>query len=104
MATQSIKLNYSRDKYPLVLKSSYETGAFYALDSFEVNKLKILMAKYGCRHSFHTLPDTLVLDLLPFYLDEDTGSYRVDSDNRTRVQLNKLEEVIVTYKPAMQKV
>ena len=97
MAHHSIKLEYPHDQIPLVLRSSYKEDTYYGVDHFESKKIKIVQAKYGCRHSFHTLPGKLTASLHPFTWDRLERCFRIELDQKETVHLNTLEEAIMHY-------
>ncbi|MBN2522505.1 MAG: hypothetical protein JXB24_04490 [Bacteroidales bacterium] len=97
MSTYSAKFEYPYDQIPLILQNSYKENEFYAVDEFESKKLKIILAKYGCRHCFHTLPGHLHANLFPFLWDKLKQCYRADMQNPVSVQLNLLEEAVVNH-------
>ncbi len=99
MERHDARLDYPKDKYHLILQSSSNTNEFYGLDELERKKLKILLAKYGCRHCFHVLPDNVYLEMHPFSWNELSESFEIQSDGRVRTQLNTLEEAIIDYIP-----
>lgn len=97
MGKHDAKLVYPHERYHVILHSSEGIDEFYALDTLESKRLKIIQAKYGCRHCFHTLPDSVKLNLNRFIWNEECQCFQVDSDRKVSVQLNSLEEAIVEY-------
>lgn len=96
MSRYNAKLDFPKN-YLLIFQSSYNEDEFYGLDEFESRKLKIIQAKYGCHHCFHTLPDNVTLDLHPFVWNRETQSFTPILDNKVTVQLNTLEESIINF-------
>jgi hypothetical protein len=91
------KLNYPREKFKLIVQSSEYSDEFYGVDEFELKKLHIILAKYGCRHTFHILPDKVSLMLHKFYWNEASQYFEIDFDRKFEVKLNTLEETIIDY-------
>lgn len=96
MTRHNARLDYSRKDYQIVFQSSVNTDEYYGMDDLERRKLKIIQAKYGCRHCFHTLPDNISLDLHKFTWNDENECFEVENE-KVRVQLNTLEEAIVEY-------
>jgi hypothetical protein len=96
------KLVYPRDRYRLILQSSDNIDEFYGLDELESKKLKIIQAKYGCRHCFHTLPESVSLNLNKFLWNEECQCFQIDTEKKVSVQLNTLVETIIEYVPESQ--
>jgi len=97
MAQYAAKLEYPQTEIPLVLRSSYEEDTYYGVDLLESRKLKIILRKYGCRHSFHALPGRVTADLHPFIWDRIKQCFRIQLDKKITVHLNTLEEAIVNH-------
>lgn len=97
MSRYNAKLIYPHERFRVILQSSEHVDEFYGLDELESRKLKIIQAKYGCRHCFHTLPENVSLNLNKFRWDEENQYFQIDSDKKVSVQLNTLEETIVEY-------
>lgn len=102
MVHHAARLEYPHAEIPLILRSSYKANVYYGVDLFESRRMKIILAKYGCRHSLHTLPGHVVAELHPFEWDRLNQCYRIRMDKKTAVHLNTLEEMIVNY-PIFQK-
>lgn len=97
MSRHAVKFEYPHDEIFLILRNSYNEDEYYGVDKFESKRLKIILAKYGCRHSFHTLPGQLIADMHPFSWDKISQCYRIEMDKKVPVHLNTLEEAIVHY-------
>ena len=97
MAGISVNLEYSQKEFPLILQNSYYENEFYGVSTFEYKKMKIILAKHGCQHCFHTLPSEVRVDLHPFYWDGEIKAFIVDKQNTVNVQLNQFEEAVVNY-------
>ncbi|MBN1949987.1 MAG: hypothetical protein JW801_02235 [Bacteroidales bacterium] len=81
----------------VVLRDSYENNLFYGLDSFDSKYLKILQAKFGCNNSFHTIPDRVKMEMIPFNWNERKQKFVLDDTQRVIVQVNRLEHMIISY-------
>lgn len=97
MSRHAVRFEYPHDEIQLILRNSYKEDEYFGLDKFESKKLRIVLAKYGCRHSFHTLPGHLVADMHPFVWDKLSQCFRIEMDKKVAVHLNMLEEKIVHY-------
>jgi len=97
MGHPGAKFEYSHSEIKLVLRNSYIEDEYYGVDSFEIKRLKIILAKYGCRHSFHTLPGHVTADLHPFVWNKLSQCFRIQMNKKVTVHLNALEEAIVSY-------
>lgn len=96
MSSHNAHFKYLSKDYQLVLRSSYNEDEFYGVDEFESKKLKIIQARYSCRHFFHTLPDNVTLDLHKFTWNAEHNSFEAEK-RKVVVQLNTLEEAIVEH-------
>ena len=92
-----MRFEYPHDQIYLILRNSYKDDEYFGVDKFESRRLKIIMAKYGCRHSFHTLPGQLTADMHPFTWDKLGQCFRIEMEKTIHVHLNNLEEAIVNY-------
>ena len=97
MTGHNAKLVYPHERFRLILQNSDNVDEFYGVDELESRKLKIIQAKYGCRHCFHILPDSVTLNLNTFVWMEDSKCFQIDTSQKISVQLNSLEEAIVEY-------
>ncbi|MBN1949712.1 MAG: hypothetical protein JW801_00820 [Bacteroidales bacterium] len=97
MVHRAVRLVYPHADIPLVLRSSYEDDTYYGVDTFESRRMKIILSKYGCRHSLHTLPGHVTGNLYPFKWDRLQQCYQILMDKKVPVRLNTLEEMIVNY-------
>jgi hypothetical protein len=102
MNRYNAKLVYPHERFRIILQNSETIDEFYGMDELESKKLKIIQAKYGCRHCFHTLPDNVSLNLHKFIWNEECQCFQIDADRKVSVQLNLLEENIVEYVPDSQ--
>ncbi len=98
MSKHGARLKYPNLGYHIIFQNSFNDDEFYGLDEFERKKLRIIQARYGCRHCFHTLPDKVHLDLHKFVWNEREHCFEVE-DKKVSIQLNTLEEAIVEYIP-----
>ncbi|MBN1115561.1 MAG: hypothetical protein JXA77_00025 [Bacteroidales bacterium] len=101
MNNYDCRLVYPKHEFHLVLQNSSINNEYYAVDEFQMKRLNIIQAKYGCRHCFHSLPDKATLDLNKFVFNPHKSCLEVDRNTKVRVQLNTLEEAIVDFKPNM---
>lgn len=86
--------------YKIILKDSYAEDTYYGLDSFDGKYLKILQHKFGCANSYHTIPSRVKMELAPYTWNEKKQKFILDENRRQAIQLNKLENLIVSYKAA----
>ncbi len=98
MAKHPVNLEYSHEEYPLILQHSYRKEEFYGLSVYENKKMKIILAKYGCQHCFHTLPSHIHIELHPFIWNDSKNTFTVNPNEKVSVQLNQLEEAVINYK------
>ena len=96
MSKFNARFDYPQRDYQIIFQSSINDDEYFGIDDLERKKLKIIQAKFGCRHCFHTLPNKVNLDLHKFTWNEDTSCFLVEP-GKVRVQLNTLEETIVEY-------
>ncbi len=92
-----VQFDYPHSDYPLILRSSYQDDTYYGVDLFESRRIKIILRKYGCRRSFHTLPGRVTANLNPFVWDKHHQRFRIDLFQKIEVHLNTLEEAVVNY-------
>lgn len=92
-----VRLEYPYMEIPLILKSSYKEDTYYGVDRFESKKLKIILNKYGCRKSFHSLPGSVTVTVFPFVWDRIKQCFRIELAKKMNVQLNTLEGAIMHY-------
>ena len=97
MAPFAARFEYPQSEIPLILRSSFQDDMFYGVDILESRKMKIILAKYGCRHSFHTLPGKVTLTLHPFVWDRIKQVFRIELNRKVPIQLNTLEEAVINY-------
>lgn len=97
MTKHSVRLDYPRKKYQIILQSSDNDDEFFGLDMLELKKLHIIQAKFGCRHFFHVLPDYVTLDLHPFSWNEETNSFEIEEKRKLKIRLNTLQEAVVYH-------
>jgi len=97
MSRHAAKFEYPNNEIKLVLRNSYIEDEYYGVDTFESKRLKIVLAKYGCRHSFHTLPGHITAELYPFVWNKPGQYFRIQMNHKVTVHLNSLEESIVNY-------
>ncbi|QQS52441.1 MAG: hypothetical protein IPM71_06830 [Bacteroidota bacterium] len=98
MSRHNARFDYPKQDYHIVFQSSINENDYYGMDELERKKLKIIQAKHGCRHCFHTLPDNLTLDLHKFTWNDATNCFEIEP-RKVRVRLNTLEEAIIEYFP-----
>lgn len=99
MRNYSARLVYPKQEFRIILQHSTSSNDFYAVDELERKKLKIIRAKYDCKHSFHNLPDHVSLDLNRFSWNSHKACYELERNQKVNIQLNKLEESIIDYVP-----
>jgi|GEM_PF-3126862 len=91
------KFEYPRQKIEMILRNSYIEDEYYGIDTFELKRLKIILARYGCRQSFHALPGHITADLYPFVWNKFGRCFRMKTNQKVTVHLNALEEAEVSY-------
>jgi hypothetical protein len=96
MSKLDAHLKYRREDCHIVFQSSISENEYYGIDEVERKKLKIIQAKFGCRHCFHTLPDKVTLNLHKFIWNNENSCFEIEP-RKVTVQLNTLEEAIVEY-------
>lgn len=84
--------------YKIVLKNSTRDNVYYGLDEFDAKYLKIVQHKFGCIKSFHTIPDRVKMEVSPYRWNEKKQKFVLDENARVIVQLNCLENMVVSYK------
>ena len=87
------RFDFPPGEIKLILKSSFHQDSYYGVDTFESKRLKILMAKYGVRKGFHSLPGHLTATLHPFTWNRLKQNFKVDMNRKVSIQINTLEEV-----------
>ena len=97
MSKHTAKFEYPHSEIKLVLRNSYIEDEYYGVDIFESKRLKIVLAKYGCRRSFHTLPGHVTAELYPFVWNRMRQCFRIQMNKKVTVHINSLEEAIVNY-------
>ncbi len=99
MGNYSARLVYPKQEFQVILQNSKNSNEFYGVDLFEQKKLNIILAKYNCRHSFHSLPDHVTLDLNKFIWNGHKACYDIDKNSKIKIRLNLLEEAICDFMP-----
>ncbi len=84
-------------EYKMILRDSYQENIYYGLDDFDCKYLKIVQAKFGCLNSFHTIPDRVKMEMAPFKWSEKWQRFVLDENKRCAIQLNQLENMIISY-------
>ncbi len=97
MSQHNAKFVYPQSEIKFVLRNSYIEDEYFGVDNFESKRLKIVLAKYGCRRSFHTLPGHITAELHPFVWNKLGQCFRIQMNTKVSVHLNSLEEAIVNY-------
>jgi hypothetical protein len=97
MSRHAVKFEYPHDQIYIILRDSYKEDIYYGIDKFESKRLKIILAKYGCRHSFHTLPGHLTAEMHPFKWNNISRCFNIEMGKKNSVHLNTLEEAIVHH-------
>jgi hypothetical protein len=97
MSRHAVKFEYPHKEIFMILRNSYKENEYYGVDKFESKRLKIILAKYGCRHSYHTLPGKLTSTMHPFSWDKLSQCFRIEMDKKVPVHLNTLEEAVVHH-------
>ena len=85
------------EEYKLILRDSFEDNIYYGLDDFDCRYLKIVQAKFGCQSSFHTIPDRVKMEMAPYEWSEIRQRFVLREKKRRPVQLNQLENMVVSY-------
>jgi len=99
MERHNARLDYPKNEFRIILQSSRNSNEFYGLNDLQRKTLKIILARYGCRHTFHVLPDHAALDMHRFLWNEMSETFEIEKDMTVSVNLNTLEETIVDYIP-----
>jgi hypothetical protein len=97
MSPFAARFEYPQSEIPLILRSSFQDDMYYGVDILESRKMKIILAKYGSRHSFHSLPGKVSLNLHPFVWDRLKQVFRIELTRKVPIQLNTLEEAIINH-------
>lgn len=97
MSQHNAKFEYPQTEIKLVLRNSYIEDEYYGVDVYESKRLKIILARYGCRRSFHTLPGHITADLYPFIWKRLEQFFCIQMHKKITVHLNSLEEAIVGH-------
>lgn len=97
MANLNAQLIYPKQEFTLILQNSNIPNEFFGVDELERKKLRIIQAKFGCRHCFHNLPDSVMLDLNRFEYNMHKSCFEINRSRKVSVRLNELEETIVEY-------
>ena len=84
-------------EYKLILRDSFKDDTYYGLDEFDIRYMKIVQAKFGCHNSFHTIPDRVKMEMAPFEWSEIRQKFVLREKRRRAIQLNQLENMVVTY-------
>ena len=87
-------------EYKMILRDSYRENIYYGLDDFDCRYLKIIQSKFGCLNSFHTIPDRVKMEMAPFQWSEQKQKFVLNENKRKAVQLNRLENMIVSHSVA----
>mgnify|MGYP001029982734 CR=1 FL=1 len=86
--------------YKIILKDSNIEDTYYGLDSFDGKYLKILQHKFGCVKSYHTIPARVKMELAPYNWNGKKQKFILEDKKRVVVQVNQLENMVVSYKAA----
>ena len=84
-------------EYKMILRNSYKENIYYGLDDFDCRYLKIVQSKFGCLNSFHTIPDRVKMEMAPFRWRDKKNKFVLDENRRQAIQLNRLENLIVSH-------
>lgn len=95
MVTHKPSLVYPREKYRTILQTVAKNDEFFGLNELESKKLRIILAKYGRKHRFDTIPDYVTLELNRFYWNCAKFCFEINEYQNIRVKLNTLEEIVV---------
>ncbi len=99
MTHYSARLIYPKQEFRIILQSSVKSNEYFGVDDLERKKLKIIQAKYGCRHCYHNIPPHVTLDLNKFNWNPKKACFEIDYNTKVQIQLNTLEECIVDFMP-----
>lgn len=83
--------------YKLILQDSYQDNIYYGLDQFDCKYLRIVQAKFGCLNSYHTIPDRVKMEMAPYVWNLKKQKFILDVDKRVVIQLNQLENAIISH-------
>ncbi len=84
-------------EYKMILRDSFKENVYYGLDDFDCRYLKIIQSKFGCLNSFHTIPDRVKMEMVPFEWSKKKQKFILMDNNRVPVQLNQLEIAVISY-------
>jgi hypothetical protein len=85
------------EEYKMILRDSFQENVYYGLDDFDCKYLKIIQSKFGCLNSFHTIPDRVKMEMVPFEWNDEKQKFVVTDKKHQIVQVNQLEVMIITY-------
>jgi len=81
----------------MIVRDSFLENVYYGLDEFDCRYIRILQAKFGCVNSFHTIPDRVKMEMVPFSWNEQRQLFVYDERKAEVVQLNRLENMVISY-------
>lgn len=84
-------------EYKMILRDSFQENVYYGLDDFDCKYLKIVQSKFGCLNSFHTIPDRVKMEMAPFEWNEKMQKFSLNDNNRVEIQLNQLENMVISH-------
>lgn len=88
-------------EYKVILRDSFQENTYYGLDDFDCKYLRIILSKFGCINSYHTIPDRVKMEMAPYYWNDKKQKFVLNDNKRCNVQLNQLENMIVSYTSTM---
>lgn len=83
-------------EYKMILRDSFKNHVYYGLDEFDSKYLRIILSKFGCLNSFHTIPDRVKMEMAPYKWSKKKQRFILMVDKLKVVQLNRLEIHIVS--------
>ncbi|MBN1597835.1 MAG: hypothetical protein JW894_06035 [Bacteroidales bacterium] len=84
-------------EYKMILRDSFRENVYYGLDDFDCKYLRIILSKFGCINSYHTIPDRVKMEMAPFEWSEKKQKFVLNEVKRQPIQLNKLENMFISH-------
>lgn len=85
------------DEVKMIVRDSYRDDVYYGLDDFDCKYIKIVQSKFGCLNSFHTIPDRVKMEMMPFEWSDKKQKFVLAENKNRIVQLNQLENMVISH-------